>query len=64
MLFKHSRSRDAQEGEDRYILMADLCCCMAETNQHCNELSPNKKSLDQINKVEFFSISFKYLLES
>ena len=24
--------RDAQEGGDIYILMVDLCCCMAETN--------------------------------
>ena len=24
--------REAQEGRDMYKLIADLCCCMAETN--------------------------------
>ena len=30
--YKNTHWREVQDGEDIRILKADLCCCMAETN--------------------------------
>lgn len=32
-VFKTATLREAQQGRGAYIIMADLCCCMAETNK-------------------------------
>ena len=34
--------REAQEEGDICIIMADLHCCLAETNQHCKNELTNK----------------------
>ena len=32
------KGREAQNGGDRYIIMIDSRCCMAETTQHCKAI--------------------------
>ena len=35
-----------QNGGDKYILMADSCCCMAEPVQHCKVIILQLKKID------------------
>ena len=52
--------REVQEGGDICIPMADSCCCMAETIQHCKAIILQLK----INKLKKRNAGFQALFQT